>query len=65
MNTTQLIEHWTMQGAEQDIDRRFRATDDILEVMAAQHDAPQASRLAPVQVRGADDEGWTALQIGG
>ena len=66
MNTTQLIEHWSMRGAGRDIDGRFRATDDILKVLAAQNDAvPQAAAPAPLQVRGADEEDWTSLGIGG
>lgn len=64
INTTQLIEHWTMDGAERDIDGRFRRTDDILAVLARQHDAPPAEPV-PVQVRGAGEEKWTSLRVGG
>ena len=65
MNTTQLIAHWTMQGAGHDIDGRFRKTDDIRTVLAAHHDAPQDAVPAPLQVRGADEEDWTSLRVGG
>ena len=60
INTTQLIEHWTMDG-DGEIDGRFRATDDILAVIAGQYDSPPAAAPAPVQVRGAGDENWTSL----
>ena len=65
MNTTQLIEHWTMDGAGRDLDGRFRETDDILAILAAHHDAPQSAAPAPVQVRRADEEDWTSLRVGG
>jgi hypothetical protein len=65
MNTTQLIEHWTMDGADRDLDGRFRATIDILAVLAVQPDAPSAAVQAPVQVRGAGEEDWTSLRVGG
>ena len=65
INTTQLIEHWTMQGAGTDIDGRFRMTDDIRTVLPAHHDAPPAATPAPLQVRGADEEDWTSLRVGG
>jgi hypothetical protein len=64
INTTQLIEHWTMDGAERDIDGRFRGTDDILAVLAGHHDAPPAEPV-PLQVRGAGEEDWTSLRVGG
>jgi hypothetical protein len=64
INTTQLIEHWTMDGAERDIDGRFRTTDDILAVLGSQHDAPRAAPV-PLQVRGAGEEDWTSLGVGG
>jgi hypothetical protein len=65
MNTTQLIEHWTMQGAGHNLDGRFRTTDDIREVLAAHHDAPQDAVSATLRVRGADEEDWTSLRVGG
>jgi hypothetical protein len=65
MNTTQLIAHWTMHGAGNDIDGRFRTTDDIRMVLAAHHDAPRDALTAPLQVRGADEEDWTSLRVGG
>jgi hypothetical protein len=64
MNTTQLIEHWTMQGAGRNIDGRFRTTDDIREVLAAHHDAPRDAESATLRVRGADEEDWTSLKVG-
>jgi hypothetical protein len=65
MNTTQLIAHWTMQGAGRDIDGRFRTTDDIRAVLAVHHDAQQDAVPTPLQVRGADEEDWTSLRAGG
>jgi hypothetical protein len=66
VNTTQLIEHWTMDGAGRDVDGRFRTTDDIRAVLAAQSDAPQTSTaVESLQVRGADEDDWTSLRVGG
>ncbi|HEU5010027.1 MAG TPA: hypothetical protein VFT33_04955 [Gaiellaceae bacterium] len=53
-----------MDGAERDIDGRFRKTDDSLAVLAGQHDAPPAEPV-PLQVRGAGEEDWTSLRVGG
>ncbi len=44
MNTTELIAHWTMQGAGRDINGRFRKTDDIRTILGDQRDAPPAGR---------------------
>ena len=60
INTTQLIEHWTMDG-DGDIDGRFRETDDILAVISGQYDSRLAAAPAPLQVRGAGEDDWTSL----
>jgi len=66
MNTTQLIAHWTMQGAGHDVEERFRNADDVLRAVTAHHDPPvSAAEAAPLHVRGADEEDWALLQIGG
>jgi hypothetical protein len=68
MNTTKLIEHWTMDGASRDINGRFRKTDDILKVLASERGAPAEPAVtdaAALQVRGADEDDWTALGVGG
>jgi hypothetical protein len=65
MNTTQLISHWTMEGASRDVDGRFRTTDDIRTILAGHHEAPADSVAATVQVRGADEDDWALLRVGG
>jgi hypothetical protein len=64
MNTTELIAHWTMDGAERGIDRRFRETDDILTILGSHRDEPTVAAPAVLQVRGADEEDWTQLGVG-
>jgi len=64
MNTTELIAHWTMEGAERGIDGRFRKTDDILTIMGAHQDEPEVAAPAALRVRGADEEDWTPLGSG-
>ena len=65
MNTTQLIAHWSMHGAGREIDGRFRKTDDIRKVLAAHQPPPGSGARATLHVRGADEEDWTALRVGG
>ncbi len=64
MNTTELIAHWTMEGADRGIDGRFRKTDDILTIMGAHSDEPAEPAPAALRVRGADEDDWTPLGIG-
>jgi hypothetical protein len=65
MNTTKLISHWTMQGAGRGLDGRFRKTDDILEILASNRAAPAGAVPATLRVRGADEDDWTPLRVGG
>ena len=64
MNTTELIAHWTMQGAGHDINGRFRKTDDIRAILGDQRDAPPAAVPTTLRVRGSDEDDWTPLGAG-
>jgi hypothetical protein len=65
MNTTKLISQWTMQGAARDVGGHFRETDDIRRILVDQRDPSAAAVPAALRVRGADEEDWTALRVGG
>ena len=60
MNTTKLISHWTMSGAE--VGGRFRAIDDIGAAIADNRVAPEPTpATTSFSIRGSDEEGWQPL----
>jgi hypothetical protein len=59
MNTTKLIDQWTMSGARRDIDGHFRATDDIGAVIADNRPTPEPpSAASSFLVKGAGEDSW-------
>jgi len=57
VNTTELIVHWTMEGATaQDV----RATGDLDAVVGDHRESPTATR-EPFRLRRSDEEEWTPL----
>ena len=65
MNTTELICHWSMSGADRDIARRFRSGTDIREAITteARGDQPMPER-GELLVKQADADDWTLLATG-
>jgi hypothetical protein len=63
MNTTSLIDHWSMSDARRDVAGRFRSLDDI-RVTLVEPAAPPALRRSDVLVKQADDEDWEPLVSG-
>lgn len=62
MNTTKLIAQWTMSGARGDVDRRFRATDDIGAVIAGKRPTTEPTAAASsFLIKRADQESWQTL----
>lgn len=58
-NTTELIRHWSMQGAAADLGGRFHSGTDALAISGdASTPAPTPS---PLRVRGSDEEEWRPL----
>jgi hypothetical protein len=62
LNTTQLIKHWTMQGAAPDIGDRFHSATDALAIAG---DASEPATPTPLRVRRSDEEEWTPLLAAG
>ena len=62
VNTTELIRHWTMQGAAPDVGTRFRSTAGVF---ASADDAPVQPTGAPdaFRMRGSDEEDWRPLLL--
>jgi hypothetical protein len=67
MNTTKLIGEWSMGGAGRDVGGRFRATDDILAVIADNQTAPAPTSAVASSflIKGLDEEGWQPVEAGG
>ena len=62
MNMTKLISHWSMSGARRDVGGRFRATDDIVAVIAGNQPAPEPTAAgSSFLVKASDEEGWQPL----
>jgi hypothetical protein len=63
MNTTKLISHWTMSGA--DVGGFFRATDDSGAVIADSQVTPEpAAATSSFLIRGSDEHGWQQVGKG-
>jgi hypothetical protein len=62
LNTTELIKHWTMQGAAPDLGDRFRS---IAGVLAVAGDAAEPSDGTPdaFRMRRSDEEEWIPLLL--
>ena len=58
-NTTELIRHWSMQGAAADLGGRFHSAADALAI--AGDGSEPAPTPSPLRVRGSDEEEWTPL----
>jgi len=66
MNTTSLIQHWSMSGARRDLAGRFRATDDIHALLLGETTEKAPARSpAPLLVKPAGEGGWEPLLVGG
>jgi hypothetical protein len=71
MNTTALITHWTMDGASNDIDRRFGSPVDILAIVhgsstelgveASSVDVVPSQNHPPLLVKKAGQDEWESL----
>jgi hypothetical protein len=66
MNTTKLIGEWNMGGAGRDVGGRFRATDDILAVIADNETTPSptAAVASSFLIKGSDEEAWQPVEAG-
>ena len=62
MNTTELIKHWTMEGASPDVGDRFRSTAGLLGVAG---DAPEPSdgTTEALRMRQSGEEDWRPLLL--
>jgi hypothetical protein len=61
VNTTELIKHWTMQGAAPNLDERFRS---IAGVFGAGTTAELPTDTAdPLRMRGSDEDEWRPLLL--
>jgi len=60
LNTTELIRHWTMDGAAPDVGERFRSTAGVLAERSDAHDPPAGTPDAP-RMRRSDEEEWRPL----
>ena len=66
LNTTELIAHWTMEGATPDFGGLFRSTADVL--AGAAEDSEPAPAPAPgtpdaFRMRRSDEEEWKPLLL--
>ena len=59
MNTTELIKHWTMDGAAPDVGERFRSMAGVLAVTEPA-ERPAGTPEAP-RMRRSDEEEWRPL----
>ena len=59
MNTTELIKHWTMDGAEPDVGGRFRSMAGVLGI--AEGDPEPPSMPDSPRMRRSDEEEWRPL----
>jgi hypothetical protein len=67
-NTTALIGAWSMDGARDDLDGRFRSPLDILAIVSARRDEP-ADEVAPptrppLLLKPAGEDDWLPLLVG-
>jgi len=62
VNTTELIKHWTMEGAAPDVGGRFRSTAGLLGVA---DDAAEPRGGAPdaLRMRPSDEDEWRPLLL--
>jgi hypothetical protein len=61
VNTTELIKHWTMQGAAPNLGERFRSIAGVIAADTAAElptDTPD-----PLRMRGSDEEDWRPLLL--
>jgi hypothetical protein len=61
LNTTELIKHWTMQGATPDVGDRFRSMAGVLAV--AEDDGEPPATPDALRMRGPDEEEWRPLLL--
>lgn len=59
LNTTELIKHWTMEGAAPDVGGRFRSVAGPLDMAEGDSESP-TSADAP-RMRRSDEEEWRPL----
>ena len=62
MNTTELIRHWTMEGASEDVGAHFAPSDVDLASPEGDEDLVNAPPT-PLRVRGSDEEEWKPLLL--
>jgi hypothetical protein len=60
LNTTELIKHWTMQGAAPGVGERFRSTAGMLAVADDAAEPPSETPDA-LRMRRSDEEEWRPL----
>jgi hypothetical protein len=61
VNTTELIKHWTMQGAGPNLDERFRSIAGVFGGGTAEE--PRGEVPDPLRMRGSDEEEWKPLLL--
>ena len=64
MNTTKLIEEWTMSGADRDGDGRFRSVDETRGVLSRSRGSEQPAQTHSLLVKHPDEDEWLPLGIG-
>jgi hypothetical protein len=62
LNTTELIRHWTMEGAAPDVGDRFRSMAGVPGVAGDTHEPPAGPRDA-LRMRPSDEEEWRPLLL--
>lgn len=62
-NTTELIRHWSMQGAAPDVGDRFQSTADALAIAEDSSEPQSDAAPSALRVRGSDEEQWTPLLL--
>jgi hypothetical protein len=64
MNTTKLIAHWSMSGEGPDIGESFRATDDVVAVIADDKPTPEPTAAASsFLIKGASEDSWQPFDV--
>ncbi len=63
MNTTELIRHWTMEGASEDVGAHFAPIDVDL-ASSEDDDNLIDAPPAPFRMRESDEEEWRPLLLG-